>query len=72
MTVKVDLFREKHILQSVGHLRSPEQTRYGGCQVFTGLGNSSLSEWEEYSLAIWGKGGDFQELGHHPPFDLDG
>ena len=27
------------------------------------------NEWEDYSK-YWGKGRDFQELGHHPVFDL--
>ena len=40
-----------------------------GCLVFNGLGNLKCQGVGELFQIFWGRGGDFQELGHHPPFD---
>ena len=60
----MDLFREKHTPQSVGHLRWPQNTRW---LVFMG--------WEFHRLmsgriipTILRTGRDFQELGHFLAF----
>ena len=43
---------------------------YGAVSVYGGV-ISYADEWEEWA-SFWGKGGDFQELGQHPLFDLYG
>ena len=58
--------------QSVGHLRRQERHQGTGLSVFIGVGNftgywmGGIFQW------FWGRGGDFQELGHCPLFDLYG
>ena len=41
-----------------------------GVVSFYGLGNFTDKKQEDYSNYFGGRGGDFQELGHLPFFDL--
>ena len=54
-------FREEHTPQSVGHV---------AWIVFIVWVISYANEWEDYSIYLGGRGGDFQELGHHPLLGL--